>query len=147
MCISSDTSSISSNLIHSYDEQDQPVFPTKVPGITTTVFPIAVDHFNNRRTEFVPELLAIQDCPYNLTIAHSKDTFDRKELALQHVLQYKDEVDVIVGPITSEEASLVGAAGNVLDIPQISYWATSTDLASSLKSFLRTIPSDKLVCI
>ena len=108
----------------------------------------AIADFNNREGAFAPllagEEMAQCDKQISYSLLDSGSTGPTSVLASTSTMYSWPVPNVIIGPARSTSSQASATVLGVADIPQISYWATSTDLDDTrlYPRFMRTIPTD-----
>ena len=101
----------------------------------------AVTDFNSRDAVALPVLGSLGGCDKQLAfrLLDSGGTAAKSVRALGDL----SGTDVVIGAVRSAVTTTTAAITGALDIPQISYWSTSTDLCDPIlfPRFMRTIPS------
>lgn len=104
----------------------------------------AVTDFNARNASALPAFGNLAGCDKQLRfrLLDSGGTVAKSVRALGDLTS---GTDVVIGPGRSSVSTTTAAITGALDIPQISYWSTSTDLddISLYPRFMRTIPTDQ----
>jgi len=111
-------------------------------------FSLAKAIFNERNAKILPVLGNLTGCNKNLSMPYFCNTAGNPRIAFADELELAQTSNpplTILGPTRTASAEAMAMAATVLgDIPIISHWATSVDLAdkSLFPTFMRTIPSD-----
>ena len=104
----------------------------------------AVTDFNARNASALPAFGTLAGCDKQLRfrLLDSGGTVAKSVRALGDLTS---GTDVVIGPGRSSVSTTTAAITGALDIPQISYWSTSTDLddIALYPRFMRTIPTDQ----
>ena len=104
----------------------------------------AVTDFNARNASALPAFGNLAGCDKQLRfrLLDSGGTVAKSVRALGDLTS---GTDVVIGPGRSSVSTTTAAITGALDIPQISYWSTSTDLddIALYPRFMRTIPTDQ----
>ena len=104
----------------------------------------AVQDFNARRGTYTPAFASdsVLACDKKLQV----ELLDSGSIGPTSSQRLADAlpVDALIGPARSASASITANIAGMLDVPQISYWATSTALddLTEYPRFMRTIPND-----
>jgi len=107
------------------------------------LFPIAIDHFNNRRGLVVPAFAALGNCSVGIDMVTYMNDEGEPTRAMERLVRLApSDLSAVLGPVTSTVASPVSVTASALQIPIVSNWATSPTLTSSPSFFTRTCPSD-----
>ena len=101
----------------------------------------AVTDFNSRDASALPALGSLEGCDKQLKL-RLLDSGGTAGTAVQ-ALGDLSGTDMVIGSVRSAITATTAAITGALDIPQISYWSTSTDLSDIIlyPRFMRTIPS------
>jgi ABC-type branched-subunit amino acid transport system substrate-binding protein len=109
------------------------------------VFPLAIKHFNERDGRIIPQF-ASKSCNVSINLLEYVDDQGSPAPATKRLVAVHNTqpVNVIIGPVRSTVAQPVSVTANALEIPVLSHWATSPDLANKqiYQYFSRTCPSD-----
>lgn len=103
--------------------------------------------FNNRDGTFAPQLSQLDGCDkyFDFKLVDSGSYAPRAALELASSLLAERPPQALVGPARSAVSETVAVLAGHVDIPQISYWSTSSALDDTAvyKRFMRTIPTDE----
>eukprot|EP00966_Prymnesium_polylepis_P320846 7377205-Prymnesium_polylepis.1 len=109
----------------------------------------AAKDFNDRSPAFIAEFgqLGACDKKLNVSLRDSGSTGTPSTTILFAELTSSRVPDVIIGPGRSTASMPTATLAGIMDIPQISYWATSKvlDSLSDYPRFMRTIPNDDAI--
>ena len=112
-----------------------------------SMFPIAIKHFNERNGMFVPKFAQLGGCNKTIELVsgvllddHAMPSAGMK--ALLNALP--SGLDFVLGSMFSAVTLPLATTCGALEIPIVSYWATSAALSdkSVYPTFARTIPDD-----
>ena len=104
---------------------------------------LAVSDFNARNVSALPALGTVSACDKQLRL-RLLDSGGTVTKSVQALGDLSSGTDVVIGPGRSSVSFHTAAITGAYELPQISYWSTSTDLSNTEKypRFMRTIPSD-----
>lgn len=110
---------------------------------------LSAGHYNNRTGTYVQNYGDLSGCTLKMDIQIFDAPSRSPNLAVRTLLNLLDSFNphAVIGASSSGNSRPTSLITGVLDIPQISYWATSKSLdnTANYPRFMRTIPTDDAV--